>query len=164
MSFIEVIITPNFWINFIVELFSYPYAWPGLTILFGLFLLFIIRLFRQKFFHLSKNDNSGQVSLSETALKSLVQIACIQQKILDRPKIKITQKRGLLHLQIKIKATLYQNISHISQELQNEIRIILLRHLNIENIGKIDVCIVAIKNTGKPIEDDSASILDKMEL
>jgi uncharacterized alkaline shock family protein YloU len=148
----------EFWdqsVRFCVDILDY--ASDGWVLGFiALFILLLIVLFyfsnRQPPRIRAFNNEKGYVEISRGALTDIIRSTSEQVDIEKKPGVTIRNKRGKLHIDVKIRLLPTRRLSEVSDILQRHLTETLEQGLGIRRLGNINIIVVGVRvKTGKDV-------------
>lgn len=91
------------------------------------------------------NNKAGEVQVTRKALNELVQSVCYSLGAINRPDVKIYQRRGRLCMSVSMRLESGQKLTEATEEVQLALTSAFREHLGVEKLGKIDVQVLGFK-------------------
>jgi hypothetical protein len=88
----------------------------------------------------------GSISVTPSALRHMVQYACLQAVGFKPSAIGIATQRGQLSLKLELDLPQGQSLDTLSEALQKTVHDTLVHTLGVEGVGDIDICVTGIKS------------------
>ncbi len=121
----------------------FPYVICGLTSL--IFLLILLRIFWKLTRQFTAfNDENGSVTVSQRAIRQMVQQCCEQLGDVGRAHAIIHIHRNQLKIKVKLRVKKNASLKGISGFLKEQITQVLAESFGIEEISELDVAVIGV--------------------
>lgn len=136
----------SFW-ELLVAWLSEPQVQLVLGVAVGIFLftLILLYLLRRPIDSIPAFANpNGDVAIARKALHDLIEHRCTAFKSVGHAKADVREKSGKLRALVEIRVRPEVRLEDLSEQIQNEITVLLKDNLGLKNVGDVDVIITGV--------------------
>lgn len=120
-------------------IFSSKYFWIALA---AIVVARIVRnILKPKFLRVKKSDN-GEIVLSSTAIKEVVENVCADVETAIKPKVKIIARGKKFQLNVRVKIGFGTKISDVTSELQKKLVQAFVNDIGIDGACSVNITVV----------------------
>lgn len=131
----------------LLEWLARPNTQIGLGVAVALFVtvLILLYLLRRPIDSIPAFANpNGDIAIARRALHDLIEHRCLAFKGVGHAKASVQTKSNLLRTLVEIRVRPEIRLEDLSEQLQNDLAVLLKDNLGLKNIGDIDVLIVGV--------------------
>ena len=120
-------------------IFVNKYFWIAVSVL--VLVRILINILKPKFLRVKKSD-SGEIVLSSSAIKEIVENVCADIETAIKPRVKIISRGKKFQLNVRVKIAFGTKISDVTSELQKKLIQTFVNDMGIDSVFSVDITVV----------------------